>query len=56
MRDVSKLVEATAKAKRDETIEAIYEGLADVKAVRTKPALPALKALVKKCGIQTSGK
>jgi prevent-host-death family protein len=46
-----KLVDAAAKADREETIAAIREGLADVKAGRTKPARAALKALAKKYGI-----
>jgi prevent-host-death family protein len=50
-----KLVEAAARADRDETVKAIREGLADVSAKRTKPARAALKALAKKYGISTSG-
>lgn len=50
-----KLVEAAAKADREETIAAIREGLADVKAGRTKPARAALKALGKKYGITSAG-
>lgn len=50
-----KLVEAAAKADREETVAAIREGLADVKAGRTKPARAALKALGKKYGITLSG-
>lgn len=46
-----KLLEAAAKLEREETVAAIREGLADVKAGRTKPARPALKALAKKYGI-----
>src|SRR5947209_20550721 len=46
-----KLVEAAAKAERDETIAAIREGLADVKAGRTKPARAILDRLAKKYGI-----
>lgn len=46
-----KLVEAAAKADREETIAAIREGLADVKAGRTKPARAALQALARKYGI-----
>lgn len=48
-----KLVEAAAKADRQETIAAIREGLADVAAKRTKPAKAALKSLAKKYGIET---
>jgi prevent-host-death family protein len=48
-----KLVEAAAKADREETLAAIREGLADVKAGRTKPAQTALKALAKKYRIAT---
>lgn len=51
-----KLVDAAAKAERDETIAAIREGLADVEAGRTKLARPALKALATKYGIPLSGK
>jgi len=51
-----KLVEAAAKAEREETIAAIREGLEDVRAGRTKPARSALKALAKKYGIPTSEK
>ncbi|HEY3967878.1 MAG TPA: type II toxin-antitoxin system Phd/YefM family antitoxin [Planctomycetaceae bacterium] len=50
-----KLVEAAAKSDREETIAAIREGLADVKAGRTKPARAALKALGKKYGITPTG-
>jgi len=46
-----KLVEAAAKADREETVAAIRAGLADVTARRTKPARAALKALAKKYGI-----
>jgi prevent-host-death family protein len=46
-----RLVEAAAKADREEPIAAVREGLADVKAGRTKPARAALKALAKKYGI-----
>src|SRR5258708_37695227 len=49
-----RLVEAAAKADRDETIAAGREGLADVNAGRTQPARAALKALAKKYGIATS--
>jgi prevent-host-death family protein len=48
-----KLVEAAARVEREETIAAIREGLADVKAGRTKPARAALKALGKKYGMGT---
>jgi len=51
-----KLLDAAAKAEREETVAAIREGLADVKAGRTKPARAALKALAKKYGIATPGK
>ena len=49
-----KLVDAAAKADRDETVAAIKAGLADVVAKRTKPARAALKALAKKYGIATT--
>jgi prevent-host-death family protein len=50
-----KLMEAAAKVDREETIAAIREGLADVKAGRTKPARAALKALGRKYGITPTG-
>src|SRR5690349_2372856 len=43
-----KLVEAAARAEREETIAAIREGLADVKAGRTKPARAALAKIARK--------
>jgi len=46
-----KLVEAAEKVEREETIAAIREGLADVKAGRTKPARAVLDRLAKKYGI-----
>src|SRR5271155_2468293 len=49
-----KLVEAAARADREETVAAIRAGLADVDAGRTKPARAALKALAKKYGIRTT--
>jgi prevent-host-death family protein len=49
-----KLVEAAAKADRDETVAAIKAGLDDVAAKRTKPARAALKVLAKKYGIATA--
>jgi prevent-host-death family protein len=51
-----KLIEAAAKADREETVAAIREGLADVKAGRTKPARAVLKALGRKYGITPTGK
>ena len=50
-----RLVEAAAKADREETLAAIRAGLADVKAGRTKPARAALQALAKKHGVHVSG-
>ena len=50
-----KLVHAAAKAEREDTIAAICEGLADVKAGRTKPARAVLDRLAKKYGI-TAGR
>lgn len=47
------LVEAAAKAEREETIAAIREGLSDVAAKRTKPARAVLEALAAKYGIPT---
>jgi hypothetical protein len=44
------------KTEREETVAAIRERLADVKAGRTKPARAALKALAKKYGIVMPGK
>lgn len=49
-----KLLDAAQRAERDETVAAIREGLADVKAGRTKPARAALKTLAKKYGIPTA--
>lgn len=46
-----KLLEAAARVEREETVAAIREGLANVKAGRTKPARAALKALARKYGI-----
>jgi prevent-host-death family protein len=46
-----KLVEAAARAEREETLAAIREGIADVRAGRTKPAQAAIKKLAKKYGI-----
>ena len=51
-----KLVEAAAKADREETVAAIREGLADVAAGRTKPAKTALKALANKFNIPVTDK
>jgi prevent-host-death family protein len=50
-----KLLDAAAKADREEDVAAIREGLADVSAGRTKAARAALKALAKKYGIGESG-
>jgi prevent-host-death family protein len=50
------LLDAAAKAEREETVAAIRGGLADAKAGRTKPARVALKALAKKYGIATPDK
>jgi prevent-host-death family protein len=46
-----KLVDAAARVEREETLAAIREGLADMKAGRSKPARAALKALARKYGI-----
>jgi len=51
-----KLLEAAAKTEREETIAAVREGLADVKAGRTKPARAALITLAKKYGIPLPAK
>ncbi len=51
-----KLLDAAAKAEREETIAAVREGLADVKAGRTKPARETLVKLAKKYGIRTPSK
>ena len=48
--------ELTPKEDRDETLAAVREGKADVKARRTKPARAALKALAEKYGITSSGR
>jgi prevent-host-death family protein len=48
-----KLVDAAAKVERDETLAAIREGLADMKAGRSKPARATLKSLARKYGIAT---
>ena len=44
---------AAARNEREETLAAIREGLADIKAGRTKPARPALSRLAKKYGVAT---
>jgi prevent-host-death family protein len=46
-----KLVEAAARAGREDAIAAIRAGLADVEGGRTKPARAALQALARKRGI-----
>jgi prevent-host-death family protein len=46
-----KLADAASKADREETVDAIREGLADVKAGRTKPARAVLRRLARKYGI-----
>lgn len=51
-----RLVDAAAKADREEVIAAVREGLADVAACRTKPARAALKAIAKKYGISDGGR
>jgi prevent-host-death family protein len=51
-----RLVDAAQRADREETIAAIREGLADVKAGCTKPARAAIRALAKKYGIPLSNK
>ena len=48
-----KLLDAAARAEREETVAAIREGLADMKAGRSKPARAALKALARKYGLGT---
>jgi prevent-host-death family protein len=50
-----KLLEAAARSDREETVAASREGLDDIKAGRPKPARPALKALTKKFGIESTG-
>ena len=47
-----RLVEIADKAESAVLQAAVLEGLADVKAGRTTPARPALKALAKKLGIK----
>lgn len=51
-----RLVERSLVTEREEIIAAIKEGLADVKAGRTKPARVALQALAKKHGLSVSEK
>ena len=51
-----RLVELAAKADRQEAVEAIREGLADMEAGRTKPVRAALRALAKKYGISLPDK
>ncbi|MCA9094030.1 MAG: type II toxin-antitoxin system Phd/YefM family antitoxin [Planctomycetaceae bacterium] len=48
-----RLMDVVARAKRVETVAAIKEGLADVRAGRTKPARAVLKTLAKKYGLST---
>lgn len=51
-----KLVDAAARAEREDTVAAIREGLADVQAGRTKPARQALAKLAKKYGVAKPSK
>ncbi len=51
-----KLLDAAAKADREETIAALRIGLADVAAGRTKPAKTVLAALAKKYGVSSGRK
>ena len=46
-----KLLDASAKAEREDTVAAIREGLADVEAGRTRPARAALQKLARKYGL-----
>ena len=46
-----RLLELAAKAEREATIEALKEGMEDVKAGRVKPAREAIIALAKKHGL-----
>ncbi|ODA30519.1 type II toxin-antitoxin system Phd/YefM family antitoxin [Planctopirus hydrillae] len=50
-----RLQELAEKAERQEAIEAIKEGLADLEAVRTKPARAAILALARKFGMKVEG-
>lgn len=50
-----KLVETAARARHEETVEAIREGLADVAAGRTRGAKAALRALAMKHRISDAG-
>ncbi len=50
-----RLQELAEKAVRQETIEAIKEGLADLEAGRTKPARAAILALARKYGMKVEG-
>ncbi len=49
-----KLVDAAANREREEVVVAVREGLADVRAGRTKPARAALLKLAKKYRISTA--
>ena len=49
-----KLLDAAAKREREDLRSAIEEGLADVRAGRTKPARAALAKLARKYGISSS--
>lgn len=50
-----RLVEQAARADRQETVDAIREGLADAEAGRLKPARKALKILAEKYGLCSTG-
>ncbi len=50
------LLDSAARADKEEILDAIREGLADVEAGRTQPARGALKRLAKKYGIPHSEK
>jgi len=52
MADAKHRQELNAQSERKATLSALREGLADVKAGRTKPARNALRALKKKYGIR----
>lgn len=49
-----RLLDSAAKAEREDTIAAIREGLADVRAGRVKPARAVLARLARKYGIDSA--
>jgi prevent-host-death family protein len=51
-----KLLNAVARAEREDILAAVQAGIADVEAGRTKPARAVLAALAKKYGFAPTGK